>query len=35
MAKEIAKKEFIKRFMELDLKRVNFRSKSANEDDES
>lgn len=35
MAKEITKREFVKRFMELDLRRVNFRSKSANEDDES
>ena len=35
MAKEITKREFVKRFMGLDLKRVNFRSKSANEDDES
>ena len=35
MAVEITKREFVKRFMGLDLKRVNFRSKSADIDDES
>lgn len=35
MAVEITKREFVKRFMDLDLKRITFRSRNAEIDDES